>query len=157
MSAKSPKRIDKEGSELYIFGVGKLFHESLDLISEIANRESGTIPGAMIQSVRGVFQNLNTVLAKAKAEEGISAADMESESPSWRVFNVVKEYLDILPDSKSELVEIVYEVCESKDLDSILMLNIPVGIQHKLKLLNGGRWQIERIEAELWSLANNRR
>lgn len=141
---------DPECHVLYFRGLSRLHEETMDLFRLQVPKLEGTINGA----------NYNQMMKYMLHHDAVGAISFIQALTGQEIFEkadkCLKSYLEALPESENECCIICYNLLSRESRDAILMMSIPNSITSYLKTMSGGRWMIERLEAKLWSVVNNR-
>ncbi len=150
------KNPEAEASCLLMAGIKRLHSDTMDMFRLNVHAVEGTADGARYNLIlkdflhHRVIQSIGGVRTFKKIEE-------LNDNDIWkRTAIALDHYIDVLPETVAQLVSIVYDVLTRDMKNGLLMNLVQPEVETYLKILSGGRWQIERIEAALVKLVTER-
>lgn len=140
---------ETEASALLIRQVSKLHDEVVSSIRVLHNQLEGTFDGAIMSDIVHSFVNHNVPRAIG------SATSLSDSELCTHIQSVMRNYLESLPKESSQIASTVYSVCVLNDVHALLMSCVPTHIINTIKLLNGGRFLLEKLEMTLVVVAKS--
>lgn len=140
---------ETEASALLIRQISRLHEEVMDSLRVCVNQVEGTFDGAVLNDVMKSFLHHDV----SRAIKG--AASLTNAELCIHIQSVMRNYLEILPKDGSQIASTAYSICTLNDVHALLMSCVPAHIVNTIKLLNGGRFLLEKLEMTLVVVAKS--
>jgi hypothetical protein len=152
----SVKNPEAEASCLLIAGIKRLHSDTMDMFRLNVHNIDGTAEGAQYNVILKSFLH-HKVLQSIVHLRSFKKIEELGDGDMWkRTATALDEYLDVLPETVAQLVSIVYDILSRDQKNALLMNLVQPEVESNLRMLSGGRWQIERTEAALAKLVKEK-
>ena len=139
-------RAESETSVLFMRQLKRLHDETVDLMRVHIHQVEGTTHGAIYNQVMKHFLHHKVGAAMFLIRHHFRLDELP-ETDLWHRCNQwLTNYLDVLPETITQAVEICYHTLDRDRRNSLMMNSVPSDVEFNLKMLAGGRWQIEVLE-----------
>jgi hypothetical protein len=101
------------------------------------------------------FLHNNATKALAFLRDKFSVDSFPPEHPLTLASGMIQNYLGALPLNQDQIISVAYSVCGLNEINSLLNDVVPEVCTSNLRILNNGRWQIERLEMLLVIVAKS--
>lgn len=144
---------ETEASAIFIRHLDRLHQDTMDGMRLTVNQIDGTFDGSVVNSVMKRFLHHDANGAMNELRRKFSPQEIADSSVLSRVDELLNHYLGVLPAERNQVAATAYNVCSGNDTHALMMSLVPDHISRNLKLMNGGRWQLEYLEVLLVTIA----
>ena len=138
-----------EASVIFMRSLKGLHRDTMDMMRINVHKTEGTFHGAVYNGVMKDFLHHKIGSAIYKIRSNFKLDELQPDS-LWVIVNGwLASYLDVLPDTQEQAINIMFETLDRDRRNQLIMNTVPSDVETDLKLLSGGRWQQEVLEAKL--------
>lgn len=140
---------DTEASMIFMRSLRRLHEDTLDLMRIGLHDVSGTFEGACYNATMKHFLHHNAVASLGSIGDKRKVDELPKENIWVRTKGWLENYLDVLPDTPEQAVTILRETLDRDRINALIMSQVPADVESSLRMLSGGRWQLEILELRL--------